>query len=190
MSTPSDSKSFDSDSPFDSSRHASRNQSEVGQFQGIVQRLYQKMQRDRLVQDTTDDIRSFLKVDRVVLYYFYVEWEGQVTFESLSDKKFSILGSTGPDECFNGEYATLYLEGRVRAISDIELEAIAPCHRNFLRDLQVQANLVVPILTGKGLWGLLVAHQCQGTKAWSAAEIEKMQQGASVLATASSIQAG
>jgi GAF domain-containing protein len=182
--------------PFDPDVHGSKNRSEVAKFQGIVQRLQQKLQRDDLVQSTTDELRSFLQVDRVVLYYFYLEWAGQVTFESLSDKRFSILGSTGPDECFNDEYAALYLQGRVRAIADIETEAmaepskgIAPCHRDFLRELQVQANLVVPILTAKGLWGLLVAHHCQGTKAWSASEIEQMQQGALVLARASSIQA-
>jgi GAF domain-containing protein len=175
--------------PFNPDIHGSKNKSEVAQFQSIVQRLQQKMQRDHLVQSTTDDLRKFLKVDRVVLYYFYAEWEGQVTFESLSDKKFSILGSTGPDQCFNDEYAALYLEGRVRAIANTDTEAIAPCHRDFLKHMQVQANLVVPILTAKGLWGLLVAHHCQGPKAWSAEDIEQMEQGALVLATASSIQA-
>ncbi len=181
--------------PFDPDIHGSKNKSEVAQFQSIVARLQQKMQRDQLVQSTTDELRKFLKVDRVVLYYFYEQWSGQVTFESLSDQRFSILGSRGPDECFNHEYAALYLEGRVRAIADITTEAmaepskgIAPCHRDFLRQLKVQANLVVPILTAKGLWGLLVAHHCQGTKAWSEMEIEQMQQGALVLATASSIQ--
>ncbi len=174
--------------PFNPDLHGSKNKSEVAQFQGIVARLQQKMQRDQLVQSTTDELRKFLKVNRVVLYYFYEQWSGQVTFESLSDKKFSILGSTGPDECFNDEYAALYLAGRVRAIADIATEGIAPCHHDFLKDMQVQANLVVPILSEKGLWGLLVAHHCEGTKAWSAMEIEQMRSGAAVLATASSIQ--
>jgi GAF domain-containing protein len=176
--------------PFNPDIHGPKKKSEVAQFQGIMQRLQQKMQRDQLVQGTANDLRGFLAVDRVVLYYFYTEWEGQVTFESLSDKKFSILGSTGPDQCFNDEYAALYLAGRVRAIADTDVEAIAPCHRDFLKQMQVQANLVVPILTEKGLWGLLVAHHCQAPKAWSAEEIAQMEQGALVLATASSIQAG
>lgn len=176
--------------PFDPSIHIKKNTSETNQFQSILQRLNQKIQHDQVVQKTTDDLRSFLAVDRVVLYYFYREWEGQVTFEALSDKKFSIVGSTGPDQCFNDEYAALYLEGRVRAIADITTEPIEPCHRDFLCHLQVRANLVVPILTAKGLWGLLVAHHCQAVRSWSAADIEQMQQGASVLATASSIKTG
>ncbi|MEM9267196.1 MAG: GAF domain-containing protein [Cyanobacteria bacterium P01_F01_bin.13] len=173
---------------FDPDIHSKRRSSEVGAMKSILQRLGQTMQRDQLVQSTTDDIRNSLQVDRVVIYYFYNQWEGQVTFESLSDRKFSIYGSTGPDQCFNDEYAELYLAGRVRAIPDIEAEAIEPCHRDFLRHLDVRANLVVPILTTKGLWGLLTAHQCQGSKIWSETDIKKMQAGALALASAPSIR--
>ncbi|MEL7504989.1 MAG: GAF domain-containing protein [Cyanobacteria bacterium J06554_6] len=174
---------------FDPTIHVKKAQSEVTQLRGILQHLNQRMQQDQLVQDTADQLRTFLRVDRVVLYYFYSEWEGQVTFESLSSSKFSIYGSTGPDQCFNDEYAALYLEGRVRAIEDVETAAIEACHRDFLRCLDVRANLVVPILTERGLWGLLVAHHCQGPKSWSEAEIDRMQAGAAVLANASSIKA-
>ena len=147
------------------------------------------MQTDKVVQETTDDLRKVLQVDRVVLYYFCARWEGRVTFESLSHAKYSIWGMTGPDECFNDEYAALYLAGRVRTIDDIEAEAIAPCHQKFLREIQVRANLVVPILTADGLWGLLVAHHCRGSRAWTPVDIDRMKQGALVLATASSINA-
>ncbi len=175
--------------PFDPTFHLAKPKSEVDQFKTILQRLNQTLTDDQIVQDTTNSLRSYLQVDRVVLYYFYSEWEGQVTFESLSDKRFSIQGSTGPDQCFNDEYAELYLKGRVRAIENIETESIQPCHRDFLRYIQVRANLVTPILTNRGLWGLLVAHHCQAPRAWSAADIAEMEKGASVLATASSIQA-
>ncbi|MEM9977071.1 MAG: GAF domain-containing protein, partial [Cyanobacteria bacterium P01_D01_bin.2] len=132
---------------FDPNIHPRPLNSEVKELRNIFRRLNQTMQRDEVVQGTTDDLLGFLKVDRVVLYYFYRQWEGQVTFESLSDPRFSIYGSTGPDQCFNDEYAALYLAGRVRAIADVETEPIEACHRDFLRYLQVRANLVVPILT-------------------------------------------
>ncbi|BBD66287.1 putative GAF sensor protein [Nostoc commune NIES-4072] len=160
----------------------SRDRREQG-LQNLLDRLVKTMQRDELVRQTTNQLRESLQVDRVVLYYFYSQWQGQVTFESLSSKELSILGSTGPDDCFNNEYAALYLAGRVRAIADIELEPIQPCHRDFLRNLQVRANLVVPIVTPKGLWGLLVAHHCQGPHYWSPSDIEMMQTGAQTLAT-------
>lgn len=142
------------------------------------------MQRDSLVRQTTKQLRESLQVDRVVLYYFYNQWEGQVTFESLSADKFSILGSTGPDACFNDEYAAMYLAGRTRIINDIELEPIHTCHRDFLRSIQVRANLVVPVLISRGLWGLLVAHHCQSSRSWSLSDIQLMQKSAQTLATA------
>jgi GAF domain-containing protein len=157
-------------------------------LQRVLTHLSTTLQRDHLVIQITHDLQQKLGVDRVVLYYFYYEWKGQVTFEALSDPEFSIFGSTGPDECFNDEYAALYLAGRVRAISDIEIEPIAECHRDFLRNLKVRANLVVPVLIPKGLWGLLVAHHCQSVRPWTESDVVAMEQGAEALASAPSIR--
>ncbi|MBD2164420.1 GAF domain-containing protein [Calothrix membranacea FACHB-236] len=153
-------------------------------LQKVLDRLVIRMQRDALVRDTINQLRNSLQVDRVALYYFYGKWHGQVTAESVAASEYSIFGSKGPDNCFNQEYANLYLAGRVRAIADIELESLHDCHRDFLRSLQVRANLVVPVLIPKGLWGLLVAHHCQAPHVWSPSDIEQMQTAATTLATA------
>jgi GAF domain-containing protein len=157
-------------------------------LQRIADRLAATQERDTLVQETVYKLRNLLQVNRVVLYYFYREWKGRVTFESLSSREFSILGSTGPDECFNGEYAALYLAGRMRAIVDIEREPIEACHRDFLRNIEVRANLVVPVVNSRRLWGLLIAHHCQDTRLWSLSDIEAMQKQAKILAMAPSIR--
>lgn len=156
----------------------------------VFGRLVTTLARDTLVQKTTDYLRADLQVNRVVLYYFYSEWKGRVTFESLSDPKFSIFGITGPDQCFNDEYAALYQVGRFRAIADIETEPIAECHRDFLRNIGVRANLVVPVLIKphQKLWGLLVAHHCQNTRVWSPSDLEVMQKAGDTLATSSAIE--
>ncbi len=153
----------------------------------IVTRVSAVLERDALVRQTVQQLRTDLETDRVVLYYFYRQWKGRVTFESLSSERYSILGQTGPDECFNGEYAAMYEAGRVRAIADIEIEPIADCHKGFLRSMNVRANLVVPVLTARGLWGLLVAHHCRSPRDWSQSDIQQMQQSAEQLATAKSI---
>lgn len=157
-------------------------------LQRVIERLTSTLSRDVLVQTTVNNLRNSLQVDRVVLYYFYGEWDGRVTFESLSSSRLSILGSTGPDECFNDEYAQLYLAGRVRAIADIETELLSPCHRDFLRSMQVRANLAVPVLTPRRLWGLLIAHHCRDVHSWLPSDIEAMQKAAQSLATASAIR--
>lgn len=157
-------------------------------LQQIFDRLVARIQRDNLLQETTNSLRELLGVDRVVLYYFYREWAGRVSFESLSYRHFSIFGSTGPDDCFNSEYGYLYQSGRVRAIADIETEPIDDCHRDFLRSLGVRANLAVPVLNQKRLWGLLIAHHCQNTHFWSQSDIEAMQKAAETLAMAPAIR--
>ena len=154
----------------------------------LLQRLTSSLAEDLLIQSVTDNIRKQFNVDRVVLYYFYRQWQGRVTFESLSSKQYSILGSTGPDECFNGEYAALYKQGRVNAIADIETAAIAECHRQFLREIQVKANLVAPVLPDSGLWGLLVAHHCQSPVDWSSEHMTMMEAGAKTLARSETIR--
>ena len=154
----------------------------------LINRLGKKLAEDNLVQNVTHKIRQQVNVDRVVLYYFYSQWEGRVTFESLSSIDYSIFGTTGPDECFNQEYADLYLNGRVNAISDISTAPIAKCHQDFLANMQVRANLVVPILTSKGLWGLLVAHHCQSSFNWSEEHIKIMKSGAKKLAESQAIR--
>lgn len=157
-------------------------------LQTIVNRLTDRLKRDVLVEKSLYDIREVLQSDRAVLYYFYRQWQGRVTCEMLSAIELSIFGSTGPDECFNDEYAALYQAGRVRAIADIETEPIHECHREFLRSMKVRANLVVPILTKKGLWGLLVAHQCSGPRTWLRSDIEFMQKQAQNMAMSPTIQ--
>jgi GAF domain-containing protein len=164
------------------------NQTSEQNLRQMASRLARNLERDQLVQQITSNLQATLQVDRVVLYYFYKQWKGQVTFEALSDPRLSIFGSTGADECFNDDYAALYLDGRVRAIADVETEPIQPCHREFLQQIQVRANLVVPILVEQKLWGLLIAHHCHSPWAWSERDIQLMQQAAQKLSESSAIQ--
>ncbi len=153
----------------------------------VLSRISNKLQQDVLVSDTLHDLRSLIDVDRVVLYYFYTHWKGQVTFEALSDHRYSIIGSTGADECFKSEYAELYLSGRVRGINDIETATISSCHRDFLRGLEVRSNLVAPVLVKGKLWGLVVAHHCQELRAWQDRDIDLMRHYSAQIADAPSI---
>ena len=159
------------------------------ELEKLTKRLAQNVARNTFIQETLDNIRGYIQAERIVLYHFYRQWKGQVTFESLSNEELSIYGSTGADKCFNDEYAAMYQEGRIRAIKDIELEVIHPCHRDFLRNIKVKANLVVPVLNSRRLWGLLVAHQCHNARSWSKLDIEIMQKAAVTLATAPAIRA-
>jgi GAF domain-containing protein len=158
-------------------------------LQRVSDRLQQTLQRDQLVQSTLDQLRQRFHVDRVVLYYFYRRWRGQVTSESLADPSLSILGSTGADDCFNDTYAERYLQGRVRAVADIATAGLESCHLDFLRGMQVRANLVAPVLVQQHLWGLLVAHHCRAPRPWHPEDIDAIQAAAGRLADSPVVQA-
>lgn len=149
----------------------------------VNERLNRTIARNRLLQQTSDQLRQKLQVNRVVIYYFYRQWKGQVIIESLSHQRFSILGSTGADDCFEMEYAEKYLQGRILQVGDVETHNFHPCHLNFLRSIHVRADLVVPIIVGDRLWGFLAAHHNE-PRIWTEAEVEMVRHQANILAVA------
>jgi signal transduction histidine kinase len=72
----------------------------------------------------------------------------------------------------------------MQIVDDIDNAGLADCHRAILARFQVKANLVVPLIEGKTLWGLLCIHQCSQTRHWEDFEIELVQQIANQLAIA------
>lgn len=155
----------------------------------VNERLNRTIARNQLIQSIATKLRGELQVNRVVIYYFYRQWKGQVIVESLSHDDFSILGSTGADDCFNDDYADLYLGGRVLRVGDIELTNFDECHLAFLRSINVRADLVAPIIVKELLWGLLVAHHSE-PKAWSDLDVERIQSQSVILAQAPSLIQG
>jgi signal transduction histidine kinase len=121
-------------------------------------------------------VRKLLNTDRVVIYRFLEDWSGEIVVEDLHVPWPSIFGEIVADNCFKTDHAELYKQGRVRAIDDIHNSGLSPCHANFLDQLQVKANLIVPINMPGHLWGLLIAHECHSTRHWTQGEIELLEQ--------------
>ncbi|MBE9111269.1 PAS domain S-box protein [Nodosilinea sp. LEGE 07298] len=179
--------------------------------------LQRQVQQEYLLNDITEDIRqsldleavlaraversrAMLESDRVIVFRFGGNGEGQVIAESVGHGLRPILASTIHDPCFSDRYVEAYRQGRVGAIDDLEQAGIEPCHANLLRQFQVRANLVVPILRSDAgpddagqndagpderntanneLWGLLIAHQCTAPRRWQSAEIALLKRIAS-----------
>ncbi|HEY9853065.1 MAG TPA: GAF domain-containing protein [Leptolyngbyaceae cyanobacterium] len=137
-----------------------------------------------ILQTIVREVRNLLDTDRVIIYQFTKQWYGNVVVESVKSNCVSILGFEGPENCFPQEIAELYIQGRVRPVDDIYNADLAPCHQKFLENIQVRANLVVPIRMGTVLWGLLIAHQCDRPRFWQTDELDLLQQLASQAAIA------
>ena len=95
---------------------------------------------------------------------------GRVTYEArASDDIPSVLGFSEEERCFIyvPNCREKYRKGFTLAIKDIETAYIFhPCILNLMRQNQVRAKLVVPILIQEQLWGLLIAHQCFEPRQW------------------------
>lgn len=142
----------------------------------IQERIRSSLNSEEVLQMAVEEVRLFLGTDRTVIYRFNDDWSGFVAVESVGDLELSILGIDIHDPCFGESYTSLYTEGRIRAIDNIYAGDLTQCHVDLLTRLGIKANLVVPILEGKKLWGLLIAHHCQSPRVWESSEIESLRQ--------------
>ncbi|MBD0342566.1 MAG: PAS domain S-box protein, partial [Microcoleus sp. Co-bin12] len=94
------------------------------------------------------------------------------------------LGARVLDYSFDEQLAANYTKGYVQAVSDIYKARLNPCHLKILKQFQIRANLVVPLLQGQHLWGLLCIHQCDKPRDWQEDEIEFARQVGDHLAVA------
>lgn len=128
----------------------------------IIQDIRQSIRLEDILQRAVTSIQQLLLSDRVLIYRFLADGSGVVEVEATTSPQYSILGQVIHDPCFSKETAQRFLEGRTVTISDVNQAQLQDCYRELLLSLQVQANLVVPLLQGQDLWGLLIAHQCRG----------------------------
>ena len=74
------------------------------------------------------------------------------------------------------QYLPRYRQGEILAINNLATAPIATEIKQLLKQFQIQAKLVVPIISQSQLKGLLVAHQCYNSREWQDNEIELLIQ--------------
>ena len=152
----------------------------------VTQRIRQSLDLQTSFDTACQEIRSVLQVDRVGIFQFYPDSSfnsGEFVAESVAEAGLSVVAIPIHDHCFGENYAALYAQGRFSANDDINV-GITACHIDILAQLQVRANLVVPLICQEQLWGLLCLHQCHSIRHWQQAEIDFTQQLANQLAIA------
>ncbi|HAX75689.1 MAG TPA: histidine kinase [Cyanobacteria bacterium UBA11372] len=142
----------------------------------ISQDIRRSLDLNEVLSRTVERVRHLLNTDRVIIFRFRPDWQGDVVVESVGKEWISILSTTIFDPCFEEHYIEPYRQGQISSMSDIDAEDIEPCYVEMLKPFQVKANLVIPLLPGEQLWGLLIAHQCSSPRQWQNAEIELLQQ--------------
>lgn len=162
----------------------------------IQSRIRSSLDLEAILNTTVAEVREFLQTDRVVIFRFRPDWDGDIAVESVGPGWMAILNQSIQDSCFRNNYIQQYQEGRLRAIEDIYTANLDRCYIQLLESYQVRANLVVPIVQSEKsianspsdsahrLWGLLIAHHCSTPRHWQGWEAELLQQLAGQVAIA------
>jgi diguanylate cyclase (GGDEF)-like protein/PAS domain S-box-containing protein len=163
----------------------------------IQSRIRSSLDIQDILNTTVAEVREFLATDRVILFRFRPDWNGDVVVESVGEGWMPLMGMEIEDCCFANTYIGQYLKGRIRSVEDIQVSNLTECHVNFLAQCQVKANLVVPIVQQgienrngnpscqvPKLWGLMIAHHCSEPREWQQFDMDLLSQLATQVAIA------
>ncbi|MDB9460602.1 PAS domain-containing protein, partial [Dolichospermum circinale CS-545/17] len=140
-----------------------------------TQRIRQSLDLHTIFNTAAAEIRQLMNADRVGIFKFDPDSNfnyGEFVSESVVPGFISALEMKVHDQCFGERFSSDYAAGRMQIVDDIDNAGLADCHRDILAQFQVRANLVVPLIQGRILWGLLCIHQCSQPRHWEDFEIE------------------
>ncbi|MBW4472955.1 MAG: GAF domain-containing protein [Stenomitos rutilans HA7619-LM2] len=145
----------------------------------VIGKIRAPLGLDAIFHLAATEVRQLLNVDRVGIFRFYPDSgfdDGEFVSEAVLPPYASALKRRIHDHCFGERYAVHYQQGQIQAVADVLNAGLADCHIAVLSQFQIRANLIVPLLRGKVLWGLLCIHQCSEPRQWQTSEIEFVRQ--------------
>lgn len=137
---------------------------------------------DDYCQYVAEEVRKLTSFDRVKVYRFDPDWNGEVIAESRNDRLPSLLWHHFPALDIPPQARALYEKMLVRVLVDTEaqavplvpacnpltgqpldmsfstLRAISPIHIEYLRNMGVRATITVSLMHDGRLWGLIACH--------------------------------
>lgn len=137
---------------------------------------------DCYAQSVVDQVRVLTNFDRVMMYRFNSNWDGEVIAESKIDSAGSYLGNHFPASDIPPQARELYTKNLVRLIADVKsppipliqaasqddttpidltfswLRTMSPVHVEYLCNMGVRASLSISLVQNNRLWGLIACH--------------------------------
>jgi two-component system, chemotaxis family, sensor kinase Cph1 len=129
------------------------------------------------------EVRKLTGFDRVMLYVFDKNWNGEVSAESLDSGAESFLNFRFPSSDIPKQARSLYALNLLRSITDVSsipcplvsvvkgigspelldctfsiLRSVSPVHIEYLQNMGVGASLSLSLMRGGKLWGLIACH--------------------------------
>jgi methyl-accepting chemotaxis protein PixJ len=142
----------------------------------ITLQLRQSLDRDKILDTALTSIRQGLGLDRAIFCKLDEQGQGTIIAESFSLESLSILGETIDCKAIQGTTGRSAETSQITAIEDIYTAGLTEPHLTMLENLQVRANIVIPILVEDRLFGSIVGQMCSEPRTWRADEIELLTQ--------------
>ena len=168
-------------------------------FVQVASQIRQFLNLEQILQTTVREVRDFLQTDRVIIYQFSPDLAGEIVAESVGKGWTSILRLQIQDTYFQERRGNRYYQGQSWVVDNVDEVDLTKCHLELLKQFEVKANLVVPILVNNQepedsfspsqvshlkLWGLLVAHHCENYRHWQIYDVELLERLATQIAIA------
>ena len=170
---------------------------EEGELQGrqLADQLLATQQALADSGDETDIIRYFGRIavitrqligfDRVMVYRFDTNWDGEVIAESRKESTLSYLGNRFPASDIPLQARRLYTCNLVRQVADVDAQSVcvrpatnprtgqpldltysslrsfSPVHIEYLRNMGVRSSMSISLLKNGELWGLIACHHME-----------------------------
>ncbi|MDY7103599.1 MAG: SpoIIE family protein phosphatase [Actinomycetota bacterium] len=130
-------------------------------------------------------VRQLTGFDRVMVYRFDAEWNGEVIAEEKREDLNTFLGLHYPSTDIPSQARELYRRNWIRLIADIgytpaaivpelvppgrpldlsdsTIRSVSPIHIEYLQNMGVTASMSVSIIVDDDLWGLIACHHYSG----------------------------
>jgi light-regulated signal transduction histidine kinase (bacteriophytochrome) len=152
----------------------------------VLQRLSTAAGLEDLVRTLAVDVRALTGFDRVMVYRFDPEWNGEVVAEDRREDLEPFLGLHYPASDIPAQARELYARNWLRLIPDATyrpvplrpavnpltggpldlsgamLRSVSPVHLEYLANMDVIASMSVSLVDRGRLWGLVSCHHYTG----------------------------
>lgn len=157
----------------------------TSKFQYILSNAIQNVQEasmPTLFEVTAQEVKNITQYDRVMLYRFDQEYNGEVIAEAKEDHLEPYLNLRYPASDIPKQARTLFLKNKVRLLGDVKSEparvlplvhpetkepldmtytvarGLSPIHLEYLVNMGVGGTLSIAIILNDQLWGLIACH--------------------------------
>lgn len=152
------------------------------QTQKLVNFLQGAQNLQQLSHSIATETRAITGYDRVMIYRFDKDYNGEVYAESKRDDLLPLLGHNYPHTDIPAQARALYLQNVLRMIVDVDytpvplltldngqetptldlslslLRSVSPIHIEYLKNMGVKATLTISLILDGRLWGMIACH--------------------------------